>query len=330
MNNHHQNRSLFWPIILVGAGVILLLRNLEIIPAFNMSVIWRMWPLLLVVAGLELLFGRRAPWVGGLIGLLAVGGVVAFLVFSPALGIPPTPQTETEVFSTPLEEATSAKYYFETAADPVLIHPLSNSDNLIYASIIHRGTMNFDASGTTEKSVRLTQSSSSDSWLVWDFSFTEQKWDIGITPEIPVDITLDGGSGSLNLDLAGLNLSGLTGNFGSGASRIVLPASTVEYVVAIESGSGSVNMTIPADTTMSLSLDSGSGAVHIDLPSSTGLRIEVMDDGSGSLNLPGGLERVDYNSAFSTGTWQTSDFDSAAHKITVKIVNRGSGSISIN
>ena len=330
MENNRKYHSLFWPIILVGAGIVLLLRNLGVIPAFNPGILLRLWPLLLVVLGLDILFGRKAPWAGTLIGLVAAGAVIAFLVFSPSLGINTGQVTKTEVFSAPLEDAKSAKYYFETASDPVYINALSNSSDLIKATITHQGTMNFDVSGTTEKSVRLTKTSTSDSWLTWDLNSMDQKWDIGLSPDIGTEIVLDGGSGLITLDLSGIQLESLKTNLGSGASKIFLPKTTSPYTVEVESGSGSVNLAIAKDADMTLSLDSGSGSVHISVPSGAALRVEVADDGSGSLNIPNGLDKVTDSSAFSSGTWQTTGFEKAASKITIKIVSRGSGSITIN
>jgi hypothetical protein len=55
-----------------------------------------------------------------------------------------------------------------------------------------------------------------------------------------------------------------------------------------------------------------------------------MDSGSGSMNIPPRMEQISGTSTSETGTWQTSGFEEAVNKITIKIVNRGSGSISIN
>ena len=53
-------RSLFWPIILIGVGLIWLLGNFGIISGANLAVLFRLWPLALIVIGLDLLFGRQS------------------------------------------------------------------------------------------------------------------------------------------------------------------------------------------------------------------------------------------------------------------------------
>ncbi len=57
--------DLFWPIILIGAGVIFLLANLGIIPSNPWPLIWNLWPVILIVIGLDILLGRRSL-LGGL------------------------------------------------------------------------------------------------------------------------------------------------------------------------------------------------------------------------------------------------------------------------
>lgn len=330
MEYKRKSASFFWPIVLIGVGVILLLRNLEIIPAFNLSMLLRLWPLILVVIGLDILFGHRASWVGGVIGLVAIGGIIAFLMLSPSLGIKETGGTKTDTISEPIGAATSARYYFEFSSDPVEVNTLADNYHLISGTITHSGTLNFDVNGTTDKVVHLSQITTSNDWLQWNFVFTEQKWDIALNPNVPSELIVDGGSGTVNLDLSGMKLTSLQAAMGSGSSNFDLPVSDMPYSAIIESGSGSVEITLPAETDLELTLDSGSGSVNISVPSTSGLRIEVMDSGSGSLNIPGGMEQIGGGADMETGTWQTAGFDTAANKITIKIFNRGSGSINIH
>ena len=124
-------------------------------------------------------------------------------------------------------------------------------------------------------------------------------------------------------------LQSLRTDFGSGASTVKLPESVTPYVVEIQSGSGSVNLTLPKDTNLKLTLDSGSGSVNVTLPSGTALSIEVLDEGSGSLNLPSGLVKANGNADVSLGIWKTEGYDTAAHKIQIVILSRGSGSVNI-
>lgn len=328
MDNPRRYRSFFWPIMLVGVGVVWLLVNLGFIAPFNISILLQLWPLLLIVLGLDILFGRRYAWIGSLFGLLAVAGVVAFLILAPKTGMETVSQVKTETFTAPVGQASSVNYNFETASEPVDIYALGNSANLIDANISHQGTMGFVVSGSTTKTIHLFENNSTTDWFTWNLSFNHLKWNIGLNSEIPSNLILDGGSGSINADLSGIQLETLTADLGSGSSNFTLPEMKTAVVASFDSGSGSVNVTLPVKTDVTLRLQSGSGSVNVSLPADAAIRVEVMDSGSGSLHLPGALTLISGDNK--TGVWESANYSQAATHILIQIINQGSGSISIN
>jgi hypothetical protein len=89
MDTTHRPRriSIFWPLVLVAVGALWLLTNFGVIAGGNFWVLLRLWPVLLIAAGLDLLFGRRWPLVSALIAVLTVGAAVAAVIFAPQLGL---------------------------------------------------------------------------------------------------------------------------------------------------------------------------------------------------------------------------------------------------
>src|SRR3972149_730312 len=88
MNPSPYRPNLFWPIVLIGAGVIFLLNNTGVITGNPWPVILNLWPVLLIVAGLDILLGRQSsagPAIGAILGLLLVGGVLGVLTAGPNL-----------------------------------------------------------------------------------------------------------------------------------------------------------------------------------------------------------------------------------------------------
>lgn len=329
MNAQPHKISLFWPIVLIGAGVILLLRNLGYLQAFNFQLLLRLWPLILVIIGLDLIFGRRFPWAGALIALLAVGGVIAFLYYAPSLGINSPAGVKTEVLSTPLENTSTVEYNLDTSYEPVTISALPASADLFKATIVHHGQLNFDVTGESDKTIHLSETTDPENWFSLDLGLTGLKWDIGLNPTVPAVLNLDGGSGSLNIDLAGIKLESMRASLGSGASTFILPTSSAAYTVDLESGSGSVNMKLPTSTPLTLTLSSGSGSVHLRVPAGAALEVEILDDGSGSVHLPDSLQLKQGSGEFERDTWQTPGFDTTLTPVIIRIIDRGSGSISI-
>lgn len=77
----HQGNSL-GAVILISAGLIFLLNNFGIIPWAVWGVIWRFWPLGLVLVGLQLAFGRSglANFITTLVGLILLTLALAFAI----------------------------------------------------------------------------------------------------------------------------------------------------------------------------------------------------------------------------------------------------------
>ena len=318
-------RSLFWPILLIGVGIIWLLTNLGVIQPSNLVSVLRLWPLLLIVVGLDLLIGRKSPLVGGLIGLAAVAAVVVILLFGPSLGIRAPAGTRTETFTDPIGQAASANITLDLAERHTRISDLTDTTNLIDATLTHTGTIDFSTTGTSQREIRLRQVQEPGDCALMDLAPGD--WEIGLSPNLPLSLTIDGGSGSGEFDFSKLNLTGLSMDMGSGSSIISLPAVTSPYQADIASGSGSIKINLAAGSPVSLRLDSGSCSVNIRLPADAAVRVEVQDDGSGSLNLAGGLDQISGDRE--TGVWQTSGYETAAVKIQIVLADRGSGSITI-
>src|SRR5207247_9941902 len=89
MSHTYRYRSFFWPALLILAGIVALLVNTGQIPVDRLARIIDLWPLILVVIGLELIVRRTVHGVAGdaaavLIVLLAIGGAAAYVAVGPA------------------------------------------------------------------------------------------------------------------------------------------------------------------------------------------------------------------------------------------------------
>lgn len=73
----------FFGLILIAGGVLLLLNTLNLLPWKVWDNVWRFWPLLLVLWGLQIIFGENAAGRGliRLVGLLFVLLIVLFVIY---------------------------------------------------------------------------------------------------------------------------------------------------------------------------------------------------------------------------------------------------------
>ena len=76
-----EQRDLFWPVIMLGFGLFWLFTIQGFFPFTDLSLVVWLWPLLLVAAGLDLIIGRRFPWLGALFAAGILAGFI-WLVFN--------------------------------------------------------------------------------------------------------------------------------------------------------------------------------------------------------------------------------------------------------
>ena len=67
-------RSIFWPLLFIIAGLILLASNLNLINGSGWEVVWRLWPLILIIGGIDHIF-RGSHYVGPTV-MVGIGMVI--------------------------------------------------------------------------------------------------------------------------------------------------------------------------------------------------------------------------------------------------------------
>lgn len=330
METHPRERSLFWPIVLIGAGVIWLLANFNLIQGLSWVSLARLWPLALIAAGLDLLFGRSRPVVGALIGLLTVGLAVGLLVAGPRLGLAPAaPELKTERFTEPLGDASSAEVRLDLAEFPTAIRALTGTTDLIDAELTHAGQVRFNARGGAERVVSLDYTSLPSFIFFPDFSSQQAQWRIGLSPRVPLRLTVDAGSGSTEMDLSGLNLVELDLDVGSGSVDLSLPATEDRYEARLDAGSGSQTVRVPVGAAGTLTYDGGSGSLTLEVADTAAVRLDVRDSGSGSLRVPSDWAEVE-RGRNDEGAWQSPTYDDTEGAALLVVVDGfGSGSITV-
>jgi hypothetical protein len=79
--------DLFWPILMVGAGLVGIFAQMNWMTTDNMGRMVNLWPVLLIVAGVGLIFRHRSPWIGVVLGLILVAGVFVVGFAGAQLGL---------------------------------------------------------------------------------------------------------------------------------------------------------------------------------------------------------------------------------------------------
>ncbi len=77
---------LFWPLVLIAAGVLWILINMGRLPASNLWALAYLWPFLLIAAGLGLILRPYWSYAGAFLSLLSVAALFLGVLAAPSLG----------------------------------------------------------------------------------------------------------------------------------------------------------------------------------------------------------------------------------------------------
>lgn len=322
--------------ILLAVGALWLLIEAGFVPARLTLALLDWWPLLLVAGGLDLLVPtkNRGPvpivaYAGAailVIGALGLSG--SHLVDANSL-VRPTPPGATSL---------TARIELGSAITTIAAAP---AGQLVNAQFDGQQPARAQTSGTTDLTLDI------QGGLRRPFDLRPSSWSIGLSQNLPLDLTLRSGSGRTTLDLSSLRLRALRLNAGSGAVTLNLPGDghlyqaelsggsgrLVTHVSAgasldlsVHAGSGGLNLTVGEGADLQLLLSARSGKVDIDLPDDAPARLEVRNDGSGRLRLPDYLVRRSGQN--DSGVWQSPAYEHGGRVIDITLIASGSGDIT--
>jgi hypothetical protein len=300
---HQRGVRLFWPIVLIGVGSILLLTNLGVIHGNPWTIILQLWPVLLIALGLEILLGGATGWravASAALGLALVGGILWILIAQPPIpGLNfGSSNLQTTNISQPLNGVESARADLSFGAGASKIYALSDSNNLIEGQLQTYSSPNFSVSTSNDRATIVLGPGPVNVPMIFP-SISEEQWEVGLNPSVAYQIDLNVGVGQATIDLSKLDISGGGIDGGVGTSEVYLP------------GKGTYRLTI----------NGGVGTIRIYVPSGLAVRAEV-NGGLGSFNrLPNMQEVHDH-------VYETPGFSSAENAVTL-IIDGGVGSISM-
>lgn len=253
LDNIIQGRGWVWAVISLGLGTIFLLANFGILSWNSLSLLLKLWPLLLVAWGLDLIFHGRSPAatiIGVLLGLLIVLAVGWY-----AISNTPQARVGNTAVSQPLEDAASATVRI---SDPVGRMEISGGAG---KNMLLEGTVDLvpNLSLSQEYNVKnghgsLNISTSGSTIGPWVTGFGEPLWLMELNDNVTLTLNSETAAGSLALDLTGLDIDQLTATVAIGSLDLTLdPNDTLEG--KLSNPIGKINIIVPKGTLVEITLD---------------------------------------------------------------------------
>jgi hypothetical protein len=261
-------RSYFWPAVLILIGVFALLVNSGVISTDRLSLLFDLWPVILIVIGLELLARRAAPGQAGdvaavLIVLLAAGGAVAYVALAP------NPSTSGKLDShAAVGNLHHAALEIDAGAATITVTGTSALGGDLYrAAIDYSGpkpSVDLDRSNGN-----LTISQGSTGFGV--FQTRRFILDLQINSTIPWTIASNGGASTETFKLASLPLKSMDLNTGASREDITLGTPSGVVPIKINGGALTVNLHRPPGTGASVNVSGGAVSLTFDGHQSHGI-----------------------------------------------------------
>ena len=255
-------RGLVGPLMLILVGVVLLLKQLDIWD-LDWSYVWRLWPLGLILVGLDMILGRLR--LGGFLFPLVATAVIVLAVLLVPWAAPTRRNYERETFSYPAKGLETATIRLEPGVARLEILAARDSTDLIeleasYDKRQRRLVQNVDIARDVA-TIHIESKEMAVHWTPFGSRYAEE-WRVWLDPEIPLQLEVDIGVGRADLDLADLTLTRLDLNAGVGEVAVVLSGKG-DYDAFINGGVGSLTVEIPKTIEASIRLDEGIGSVSV-------------------------------------------------------------------
>ncbi|HNT23968.1 MAG TPA: DUF5668 domain-containing protein [Anaerolineales bacterium] len=256
-----QRHGLAGPVLMMGLGAAFLLNNFNLLAVDAWELLVKLWPVLIVAVGLDLVFGRRNAWgtlLSVLITLALLVGTLWYLGSNASLGRV-TPQT----VRTALEHAASAVLEIDPPVGTLRLSATDEADLLIDGTV---QTWGGDAALAEyivgEDGVGVLRMSSQGDNFLAPSGGQRWHWDLKVTQAIPLDIRIHLASGEMNLDLSNLDLGGLRAEVAVGRLAVILPAEGT-FTAYLNGSVGQMAIVAPQGLALRIRSESGLGNLRL-------------------------------------------------------------------
>lgn len=254
-------RSFIWPAILILAGVIALLVNTGAISTERLFLLVNLWPLILIVIGIEIivrrgLHGASADAAAALVAILAVVAAGVYVAVGPA------PSATNKIdFSEPLGQLHQASLELNFGSSKITV-----SDGTDLGSRLFQAHVEAPNPGLDWKFEQSTGALTVSHHTNFPFSFQNGHVtaNVQLNPDVTWTITENTGASTDTINLPQTKVGAITIN--TGASREDLTLGSPSGIVPVEVNGGALTVRVhrPSGAEASVAVSGGAVSLNAD------------------------------------------------------------------
>jgi Domain of unknown function (DUF5668) len=261
MGRTYRYRSFFWPALLVLIGVVALLVNTGQIAVERLGQLIDLWPLVLIVIGIELILRRTVSGVAGdiaaaLVILLAIVGAASYITLAPN----PAASRTLDV-SGPLAEASGTmRLSINVGGAKITIADTAPSDELYHAHIDYNGNKPQVAVASDSNTLEIDQRGQNEPF----FQARTFVLDLALSTHIRWLVEVNSGAATISLNIAQAQIGSLRFNTGASTDDIALGAPSAVVPLELNAGAVTVRLHRPNGTPVSVEVSGAGLNVNVD------------------------------------------------------------------
>jgi Domain of unknown function (DUF5668) len=299
----YRTRGLFFPLVLIAIGIIVLLANTGVVSPQALERLGDLWPLLLVILGLQLILNHTLPrQQATVIGLAAtaiiVVAAVAYAVLAPATSL----GTQRFDSSERLGGLSAASLDLNYGSATVDVKAGGVGDSLYQAHVDYPSGENPPTISLDRETGSLQIHESSTFSPFHLFGGSRRHVQLTLTDQVPWSIQIGGGAANLRLDLRHAQLSKLEISGGANQLDAQLPSPKGTVLISVSGGANNVAIVAPVHSQWRVAVSGGVSAVTINGSSSGNLGgdFNQQSPGYGSaadrfdIEISGGASHIDF------------------------------------
>lgn len=233
--------SLAWPLLLISLGIVFLLANAGYITGDVWLRLAQVWPVALVLIGVDLLIRPRSIAIALIAEIALVAAAVVYAVAAPAV----LPGTASITANLTRDGASQLDLDLAYGAGDLLVTG---------------GAVDLVNVGSTRQDIELARSGGNVTLRTTNATFPfglDRKWTVQLPSDLPTALKADLGAGSFTLDLSNVPLTRATISSGASDLKLTLPHPKGDVSIRIAGGASSMTIDVPAGVDYAVTVDGG-------------------------------------------------------------------------